>query len=435
MSGRKSAKPDWQLLKRHLQKEGQLDKSCIMQLISSTKVLFRREPNLMEVKDPVVIVGDIHGQFFDMLHMLELAGTPTEVKYLFLGDYVDRGSFSVEVVSLLLAMKINYPDRILMLRGNHECRQMTSYFNFRNEVLLKFDNEVYEAIMDVFDCLPLAAIVNGKFLCLHGGISPQLKELRDLTSFERFSEPPKAGIFCDVLWADPVEGDEGEGEAPFSSNKTRGCSFNFNIRAINAFLKRTKLLCVIRAHEAQLDGYKMHRWNGATSFPPIITVFSAPNYCDVYNNKGAVVKLVHGSLNVIQFNYTQHPYILPDFMDVFTWSMPFVLEKVTEVIQSLTRPIEDEVQTNAANVEALKLTAKQRLASKIKSKLKFMGKMMRAYRTLREDRELIVQLKGLCPGNRIPHGLLMEGRPALLSALDMFTKAKSWDSVNESRPN
>jgi serine/threonine-protein phosphatase 2B catalytic subunit len=415
VSGHRAAKPDWQLLRQHLGREGSIDKACFMQLISQAKTLLRREPTLLDINDPLVIVGDIHGQFSDMLHMLEQSGPPAEIKYLFLGDYVDRGSFSVEVVTLLFAMKLNFPDRILLLRGNHESRQMSSFFNFREEVLYKFDSEVYDALMEAFDCLPLSAVVNKKFIALHGGISPQLKTLKDFASFDRFREPPKSGIFCDILWADPVPDDEAVSSEPFTHNSTRGCSYLYGSSAVTSFLKRNKLISVIRAHEVQLDGYKMHRWGGATGFPSVITIFSAPNYCDVYNNKGAVIKLVNSSLNVVQFNYTQHPYILPDFMDVFSWSLPFVLEKVVEITQSLAQPITDEVLESSLNVDALKLSAKQSTAAKIKSKLKFMSQMMRAYKTLREDHELIVQLKGLCPGNRIPHGLLMEGRPALLS--------------------
>lgn len=123
------------------------------------------------------MVGDIHGQFYDMVKMLEVGGKPENIKYLFLGDYVDRGSFSLEVLLVLYSLKLNYSKTIFMLRGNHECRQMTSFFNFRSEVLYKYDAELYDLIMESFDALPLSCLVNGKFLALHGGISPSLKSV------------------------------------------------------------------------------------------------------------------------------------------------------------------------------------------------------------------------------------------------------------------
>ena len=130
-----------------------------------------------------------------MMKLLDVGGNPETTKYLFLGDYVDRGTFSVEVVLLLYSLKLNYPKTIFMLRGNHECRQMTAFFNFRAEVLYKYDEATYDLFMDTFDSLPLSCIVNGKFLGLHGGISPDLKVLDDLNKIKRFQEPPRQGIY------------------------------------------------------------------------------------------------------------------------------------------------------------------------------------------------------------------------------------------------
>lgn len=129
---------------------------------------------MLELQDPVTIVGDIHGQFYDFLQILELGGNPPETKYLFLGDFVDRGNWSVEVLLLLFALKINHPGRVFILRGNHECRQMTTYFNFRAECMNKYDLEVYDRFMDSFDTIPLACLVNSRFLAVHGGISPDM---------------------------------------------------------------------------------------------------------------------------------------------------------------------------------------------------------------------------------------------------------------------
>jgi len=260
--------------------------------------VFRRERNMLELKDPVTVVGDIHGQYFDFVKLLDVGGNPETTKYLFLGDFVDRGNFSIEVIMLLFSIKINYPSTIFIIRGNHECRQMTSFFNFRDECLAKYDLEIYDKIMEAFDTMPLGCLVNGRFIAVHGGISPSMETLSDLNTINRFSEPPKSGIFCDLIWSDPVEAENGIATERYKPNETRGCSYIYSKDAVNAFLKRNKLLSVIRAHEAQLEGYKLHKWNGANEFPAVITVFSAPNYCDVYNNKGAVIKFENNTLNI-----------------------------------------------------------------------------------------------------------------------------------------
>ena len=135
--------------------------------------------------------------------MLDVGGNPENTKYLFLGDYVDRGNFSVEVVLVLYAIKLNFPQTIFMIRGNHECRQMTSFFNFRTECIAKYDQEIYDRFMESFDTIPLSCLINGKFLGVHGGISPELETIANLNAINRFQEPPRAGLYCDLLWSDP----------------------------------------------------------------------------------------------------------------------------------------------------------------------------------------------------------------------------------------
>lgn len=211
-----------------------------------------------------------------------------KTKYLFLGDYVDRGIFSVEVLILLAALKIAYPDGVYLLRGNHESRVMTQTFNFKEECLFKFDQDVYNCFMSFFDSLPLAAVINGKFIALHGGISPELSTLQDINKINRFVEPPQAGLMADILWSDPVDSESGELSDSYTLNRQRGCSVTFGAKALSLFLTRNNLLSCIRGHEVQLEGYKMHKWHGK-DFPQIITLFSAPNYCDSFNNKGALI--------------------------------------------------------------------------------------------------------------------------------------------------
>lgn len=141
--------------------------------------------------------------------------------------------------------------------------------------------------MDSFDALPLAALMNQQFLCVHGGLSPEIHTLDDIKKLDRFKEPPAYGPMCDLLWSDPLEdfGSDRHTEQ-FSHNSVRGCSYFYSYGACCDFLQHNNLLSIIRAHEAQDAGYRMYRKSQTTGFPSLITIFSAPNYLDVYNNKG-----------------------------------------------------------------------------------------------------------------------------------------------------
>lgn len=134
-------------------------------------------------------------------------------------------------------------------------------------------------------------------------------------------------MFCDILWADPSENENEAKNMEWVENTVRGCSYVFGAKAITPFLNNNDYLSVLRAHEAQLEGFKMYNWDDSTDFPSVITIFSAPNYCDVYNNKAALIKIKEGQVNLQQFNYSPHPFVLPHFQNVFNWSLPFVSEK------------------------------------------------------------------------------------------------------------
>ncbi|CAD8078490.1 unnamed protein product [Paramecium primaurelia] len=312
--------------------------------------------------------------------------------------------------------------------------------------------------MDSFDLFPLACVVNNKFLAIHGGISPDLKTLEDIKKIDRYHEPPRSGLFCDILWSDPVDNDQGSLENGWRGNEVRGCSWFFGVDAVHRFLQRNNLISVIRAHEAQLDGYKMHRWKGSSDFPVVITIFSAPNYCDVYKNKGAVIKFENNTLNIQQFKDTPHPYLLPNFMDVFSWSIPFVTEKVTEMLYMLLRHEDQDQESgdekiNQEDIEKFKqITQSEKIKNfeknkslqkqlsksgkeKLRSRLKFVATMMKMQKTLREENESIVQLKGACPDKRLPKGLLLQGKEAITDALQEFNYMKLADSINEKMPN
>ena len=167
----------------------------------------QRESNLIRVDGKVVIFGDIHGQFYDLIEVLRRQKFgKTNKKFLFLGDYVDRGAHGPEVVAYLFALKIRFPDMVYLLRGNHETRECTTDYNFREQMLSKFDEETYEAVIDGFQQLPLAAMVNGEYIALHGGISSRLQSFGQINEIERNCEPEiEESLFNDILWADPMK--------------------------------------------------------------------------------------------------------------------------------------------------------------------------------------------------------------------------------------
>jgi len=235
------------------------------------------------------------------------------------------------------------------LRGNHECRHLTAYFTFKEECKHKYDEEIYDICNTSFDALPLAAIMNDQFFCVHGGLSPEVRTLEDVRKLNRFREPPPKGALCDLLWADPFDVFNSEDDTLFAYNETRGCSFMFGYRAAVRFIEENELLSIIRAHEAQDDGYRMHLQNKETNFPTVITLFSAPNYLDVYNNKGAILRYEKGLMNIKQFKHSPHPYWLPNFMNVFTWSLPFVAEKVMECLLVILKLADPETAATAAS--------------------------------------------------------------------------------------
>ncbi|KAI9780510.1 MAG: 3',5'-cyclic-nucleotide phosphodiesterase (PDEase) (3':5'-CNP) [Candelina submexicana] len=437
------SKPNLQFLKQHFYREGRLTEEQALWIIQTGTEVLRSEPNLLEMDAPITVCGDVHGQYFDLMKLFEVGGDPAETRYLFLGDYVDRGYFSIECVLYLWSLKIWYPNTLWFLRGNHECRHLTDYFTFKLECKHKYSEKVYEACMESFCSLPLAAIMNKQFLCIHGGLSPELHTLEDLKNIDRFREPPTQGLMCDILWADPLEefGQEKTSEF-FVHNHVRGCSYFFSYPAACAFLEKNNLLSVIRAHEAQDAGYRMYRKTRTTGFPSVMTIFSAPNYLDVYNNKAAVLKYENNVMNIRQFNCTPHPYWLPNFMDVFTWSLPFVGEKITDMLIAILNTCSKEeldeetpkdigpVSPPLHNMDPESTEYKRRA---IKNKILAIGRLSRVFQVLREESERVTELK-TASGGRLPAGTLMLGAEGIKQAISSFEDARKVDLQNERLP-
>ncbi|THH02932.1 hypothetical protein EW145_g6680 [Phellinidium pouzarii] len=398
-------RPNTEFLRNHFLREGRLTETQALYLIKEVSRVLSTEQNLLELQGPISVCGDIHGQYYDLMKILEIGGDVADNTYLFLGDYVDRGSFGIESILYLYSLKICYPNQIYLLRGNHECRHLTEYFTFHRECTRKYSLEIYNACIHSFCALPLAAILDHRFLCVHGGISPELNFIADINKVNRFIEPPAHGLLCDLLWADPDPnfGNEpntaANGVVPesFLPNPARGCSYFYTYEAACNFLERNNLLGIIRGHEVQQQGYQMYRKTRVKKFPSVITVFSAPNYCDFYHNRGAVLKYVDKNITIRQFNATGHPYWLPNFMDAFTWSLPFVGDKIVQMLlailacctaEELEESSSEDEAKPAAMVEAAEsdeAVAQRRMA--IKNKILAVGKMRRIFQVLRMRRE------------------------------------------------
>lgn len=444
-------RPD--VVKEHFKREGLLSEADALQIITRCAMIWKDEPNVLRLEDPVVICGDIHGQFYDLLTILDLGGDPSTQKYIFLGDYADRGCFGTEVILLLMCYKIRYPRTVVMLRGNHESRHLTAYFNFKREVQYKYSLAVYNAIMSAYDCLPLSCILNGRFMCVHGGLSPEIKRISDINAIHRFREPPSSGPMCDLLWSDPMDEKEGDPNypQPFVPNTTRGCSYVYSHLAAASFLEANELVTVIRGHEAQDEGYHIYK-KGPSGFPSVICVFSAPNYCDTYDNRGAIIMFDKNILNIRQYNSTPHPYYLPNFMNAFAWSLPFVAEKLLDIWTNVFHLVgsEDDLSQAGSTASSL-MTAPNAPGSPIataatqqsflnehgdiiRAKILAMGKMSRMFRTLREENESILELKGLA-GGTLPSGVLQGGPEAIEKAIRGFKQSKEVDKGNERWPD
>ena len=237
--------------------------------------IFMQESSFLELTAPIIICGDIHGQYRDLIRLFDFGGSPQKKQYLFLGDYVDRGKNSIECISLLLAYKVKYPKNIYLLRGNHESEMINRTYGFFDECRRRYNLRTWKIFSDCFNWLPIAALVNERILCMHGGISPDLQSLNNIKQIVRPTEVPDKGLLCDLLWSDPEKGAE-----DWASN-SRGISVLFNENLVEKALDELDIDLICRAHQVVEDGYEFFAQR------KLVTVFSAPNYCGEFDNSGA----------------------------------------------------------------------------------------------------------------------------------------------------
>jgi len=260
-------------------KQVNLTEPEIKELCTQSREILLSQPILLELEAPIKICGDIHGQYYDLLKIFELGGFPPDSNYLFLGDYVDRGKQSIETICLLLAYKIKYPENFFILRGNHECSSVNKLYGFYDECKRRYNIKVWKSFSDVFNCLPVAAVIDEKILCMHGGLSPELTSLDQIAKIMRPTEVPDTGLLCDLVWSDPDKDVRGWADSE------RGVSYTFGQEVIHNFLNKHDLDLICRAHQVVEDGYEFFGKR------QLVTVFSAPNYCGEFDNSGAIMSV------------------------------------------------------------------------------------------------------------------------------------------------
>ncbi|CAD5121000.1 DgyrCDS9544 [Dimorphilus gyrociliatus] len=237
-------------------KNVQLTEAEIRGLCLKSREIFLSQPILLELEAPLKICGDIHGQYYDLLRLFEYGGFPPESNYLFLGDYVDRGK-----------------------QGNHECASINRIYGFYDECKRRYNIKLWKTFTDCFNCLPIAAIIDEKIFCCHGGLSPDLHSMEQIRRIMRPTDVPDQGLLCDLLWSDPDKETMGWGE------NDRGVSFTFGAEVVAKFLHKHDLDLICRAHQVVEDGYEFFAKR------QLVTLFSAPNYCGEFDNAGAMMSV------------------------------------------------------------------------------------------------------------------------------------------------
>ncbi|KAK9185493.1 hypothetical protein WN943_025849 [Citrus x changshan-huyou] len=270
-----------------------LDCNEIADLCDSAERIFSSEPSVLQLKAPIKIFGDLHGQFGDLMRLFDEYGSPSTagdiayIDYLFLGDYVDRGQHSLETITLLLALKVEYPNNVHLIRGNHEAADINALFGFRIECIERMGERdgiwAWHRINRLFNWLPLAALIEKKIICMHGGIGRSINHVEQIENLQRpITMEAGSIVLMDLLWSDPTENDSVEGLRP----NARGPGLvTFGPDRVMEFCNNNDLQLIVRAHECVMDGFERFAQGH------LITLFSATNYCGTANNAGAILVL------------------------------------------------------------------------------------------------------------------------------------------------
>ncbi|KAL1550230.1 Serine/threonine-protein phosphatase bsl1, variant 3 [Salvia divinorum] len=311
-----------------------LDSYEVGELCYAAEQIFMQEQTVLQLKAPVKVFGDLHGQFGDLMRLFDEYGFPstagdiTYIDYLFLGDYVDRGQHSLETITLLLALKIEYPENVHLIRGNHEAADINALFGFRIECIERMGESdgiwAWTRFNQLFNYLPLAALIEKKIICMHGGIGRSINSVEQIEKLERpITMDAGSIVLMDLLWSDPTENDSVEGLRP----NARGPGLvTFGPDRVTDFCKKNKLQMIIRAHECVMDGFERFAQG------QLITLFSATNYCGTANNAGAILVVGRGLVIVPKLIHPlpppfHSPETSPERMTEETWMQELNIQR------------------------------------------------------------------------------------------------------------
>ena len=311
-----------------------IEEQTVITLLKTAENILHDEPIVLRIEPQATIVGDIHGNIDDLIRIFQRLRYPPSMKYIFMGDYIDRGMYGTEVMLLLLALKIKFPQSIYLLRGNHESRSLTSYYGFFREVTGKYSSNVYDAFVDVFHQLPLCAVLGGKILCLHGGISPEWDTIEQLEAMQKPEEISGPGIFTDIIWSDPDQTIE-----EFVPND-RGCGYFYGTVALDRFLNNNDIDLLVRSHELCEDGISWPYIDQENCLDRCLTIFSNTNYCDHTNSSSVLV--VSDQLCVRIEKFEPFSYLQEFNIVLPIWLYNFTRQKETDVYNDQTDEEEED---------------------------------------------------------------------------------------------
>jgi len=256
-----------------------LPENELKQLCDLVCNILLEESNIQPISSPVKVCGDVHGQFYDLEELFRIGGQVPDTNYIFMGDFVDRGYYSLETLTRLLTLKARYPDKIILIRGNHESRRVTQVYGFYDECLKKYGNATaWKYCCKVFDLLNIAALIDNKIFCVHGGLSPVIKSLDQIQKINRNQEIPCTGAFCDLVWSDPEYVEDW-------TISPRGAGYLFGETHTNKFNLINDLSLICRAHQLVQEGFKYMFDN------KLVTIWSAPNYCYRCGNVASILEI------------------------------------------------------------------------------------------------------------------------------------------------
>ncbi|OHT03658.1 Serine/threonine-protein phosphatase PP-X 1 [Tritrichomonas foetus] len=256
------------------------DSDLVSALCDEALMILKSQSPLIKINGKCIVAGDLHGNLLDLLRILKIKNFSNDEHFLFLGDYVDKGPFTIETVILLFALLCNYPNKIHLLRGNHEFSRVNGKCGFRNDIMIKYENDnLWYKINSVFDYLSIAALINEKVFCVHGGISPNLDTINDIDFFQMpFKDYLENDVISDLLWSDP------NCSISYYSRSERGIGKFYGEKAVSEFIYTNQIKCIIRAHQYITGG--IAKFNGNSLF----SVFSSSNYLG-YGNKCGILEV------------------------------------------------------------------------------------------------------------------------------------------------